>query len=258
MKRAFFRFYAELNDFLPPEERGRTLLYAFQGEPAVKEAIEALGVPHVEVELIVVNGESVDFGYRLRDGDRVAVYPVFESLDISPILKVRPEPLRRIAFAADAHLGKLARLLRLLGFDTVHSPAISDAELVALAREGRILLTRDRELLKHGAVTHGYWVRSTVPLEQAREVVRRFDLGGRIAPFTRCLGCNGVLRLLPPEEGRRRAPPKVAAWCTAYLECPSCGRLFWPGTHYPRLATWVHLLWPSAPTASANGWPRVS
>ncbi|MEN3009693.1 MAG: Mut7-C RNAse domain-containing protein [Candidatus Bipolaricaulaceae bacterium] len=245
MKRAFFRFYAELNDFLPPEARGRPVAYSFLGTPTVKEAIEALGVPHVEVELIVVDGESVDFSYRLRDGDRVAVYPVFESLDVSPILKVRPEPLRRIAFAADAHLGKLARLLRLLGFDTVHSPTLSDEELVALAREGRILLTRDRELLKHGAVTHGYWVRSTVPLEQAREVVRRFDLAGKIAPFTRCLRCNGVLRPLPPEEGKRRAPPKVAAWCTAYLECPSCGGLFWPGTHYPKLAAWVR--WLQAP-----------
>lgn len=242
MKRAFFRFYAELNDFLPPEARGHTLVYPFQGEPTVKEAIEALGVPHVEVELIVVGCESVDFTYRLRDGDRVAIYPVFESLDITPILKVRPEPSRRVAFAADAHLGKLARILRLLGFDTVHSPRISDAELVALAKEGRILLTRDRELLKHGAVTHGYWVRSTAALEQAREVVRRFDLYERCAPFTRCLRCNELLRPLAAEEGRRRAPPKVAAWCTEYLECPACGGLFWPGTHYPKLATWVRLL----------------
>ncbi len=242
MKQAFFRFYAELNDFLPSEVRGRTIPYAFQGEPSVKEAIEALGVPHVEVELVVVNGESVDFNYRLQDGDRVAVYPMFESLDVSAVLKVRPEPLRRIAFAVDAHLGKLARILRLLGFDTVHRPDITDAELVALAQEGRILLTRDRELLKHGAVTHGYWVRSTKALEQAQEVVRRFDLAGRFAPFTRCLRCNGLLRRLPPEEGKRRAPPKVRIWCTEYFECSSCGRLFWPGTHYPKLATWVRLL----------------
>lgn len=242
MKHAFFRFYAELNDFLPPEARGCTLPYAFQGEPTVKEAVEALGVPHVEVELIVVNGESVDFAYRLQDGDRVAVYPVFESLDVSPVLKVRPEPLRRIAFAVDAHLGKLARILRLLGFNTVHRSDISDAELVALAREGRILLTRDRELLKHSAVTHGYWVRSTRALEQAKEVVRRFDLAGKFAPFTRCLRCNGLLRRLPPEEGRRRAPPKVQVWCAEYFECTSCGHLFWPGTHYPRLATWVRML----------------
>lgn len=242
MKHAFFRFYAELNDFLPPEARGHVIPYAFQSEPTVKEAIEALGVPHVEVELIVVAGESVDFGYRLQDGDRVAVYPVFESLDVSPVLRVRPEPLRRIAFVVDAHLGKLARLLRLLGFDTVHHPHISDRELVAWAKEGRILLTRDRELLKHGAVTHGYWVRSTRALAQAEEVVRRFDLAGKFAPFTRCLRCNGLLRQVPPTEGRLRAPPKVRTWCREYFECSSCGQLFWPGTHYPKLATWVRLL----------------
>ncbi|MCS6903121.1 MAG: Mut7-C ubiquitin/RNAse domain-containing protein, partial [Candidatus Bipolaricaulota bacterium] len=113
MSVAVFRFYGELNDFLPPKHRQRDIAYSFQNTPAVKDAIEALGVPHTEVDLIVINGQSVGFSYRLRDGDRVAVYPVFESLDISPIVRLREKPLRRIAFIADVHLGKLARLLRL-------------------------------------------------------------------------------------------------------------------------------------------------
>lgn len=242
MGRAEFRFYAELNDFLAPHLRGRSFVYEFQGQPTVKDAIEALGVPHVEVELIIVNGESVDFSHRLNDGDRVAVYPMFESLDVTEILRIRRAPLRRVAFACDAHLGKLARLLRLLGFDTVHSPGITDAELVELSQRGRIILTRDRQLLKHGGVTHGYWVRSTVPLEQAQEVVRRFDLRDQIAPFTRCLACNGVLQRLPKEEALPRVPPKVREWCEEFLICSGCGRIFWPGTHYPRLASWVEIL----------------
>lgn len=242
MGRAEFRFYAELNDFLPPHLRGRSFAYEFQGQPTVKDAIEALGVPHVEVELIIVNGESVDFSHRLNDGDRVAVYPMFESLDVTEILRIRRAPLRHVAFACDVHLGKLARLLRLLGFDTVHSPGITDAELVELSQRGRIILTRDRQLLKHGGVTHGYWVRSTVPLEQAQEVVRRFDLRDQIAPFTRCLACNGVLQRLPKEEALPRVPPKVREWCEEFLICSGCGRIFWPGTHYPRLASWVEIL----------------
>lgn len=242
MGKAEFRFYAELNDFLPPELRGRSFIYEFFGQPTVKDAIEALGIPHVEVELIIANGESVDFSYRLRHGDRIAVYPVFESLDVQEILRIRRAPLRRISFACDAHLGKLARLLRLLGFDTVHSPKISDPELVALSQAGRILLSRDRQLLKHGGVTHGYWVRSTRPLEQAREVVRRFDLRDRIAPFTRCLVCNGLLRPLPKEEALPRVPPKVREWCEEFLICASCGRIFWPGTHYPKLSAWIELI----------------
>lgn len=242
---AEFRFYAELNDFLPPEFRGRALVYRFSGWPKVKDLIEALGVPHVEVELILVNGESVDFDYRLNDGDRVAVYPVFESLDVREILRIRREPLRRVAFACDAHLGKLARLLRLLGFDTFQRPGITDLELIELSREGRILLTRDRQLLKHGRITHGYWVRSTTPLEQAREVIGRFDLRDKIAPFTRCLVCNGLLRPLPKEEALPRVPPRVREWCEEFFICSTCARVFWPGTHYKKLAEWVHLLCPS-------------
>lgn len=242
MGKAEFRFYAELNDFLPADLRGRSFPYEFSGQPTVKDAVEALGVPHVEVELILANGESVGFEYRLRDGDRIAVYPVFESLDIQELLRIRREPLRQVAFACDAHLGKLARLLRLLGFDTVHRNGIGDEELVALSRAGRILLTRDRQLLKHGGVTHGYWVRSTAPLAQAQEVIRRFDLRKRIAPFTRCLACNGLLQPIPKEEALPQVPPRVREWCEEFLVCPDCGRIFWPGTHYLRLATWVQLL----------------
>ena len=156
MGRATFRFYAELNDFLPPEKRKRDIEYEFFGTPTVKDAIEALGVPHVEVDLVIINGVPVDFSHHLRDGDRVAVYPVFESLDISGVSRLRPKPLREPRFVADVHLGKLVRILRLLGIDVIQPSNPADEELVRISRkEGRILLTRDRHLLKHGKLTHG-------------------------------------------------------------------------------------------------------
>lgn len=236
MNTATFRFYGELNDFLPLERRQRDITYLFKNTPAVKDAIEALGVPHVEVDLILVNSQSVDFSYRLSSGNRVAVYPVFESLDITPLVKLRERPLRRIAFIADVHLGKLARLLRLLGFDTLHSNDYRDEELVATAaREGRILLTRDRDLLKHNAVTHGYWLRSTKPLEQAREVVWRFDLAALVEPFQRCLVCNGLLAPVEKKEVLSQIPHKVALWQEEYFICQRCKKVYWRGTHYPRL-----------------------
>ena len=236
MSTAVFRFYGELNDFLPPKHRQCDIDYSFQNSPAIKDAIEALGVPHTEVDLIVVNGQSVGFSYRLCDGDRVAVYPVFESLDISPIVQLREKPLRHIAFVADVHLGKLARLLRLLGFDTLHSNTYDDSELVAIAaREGRIVLTRDRGLLKHNAVTHGYWLRSTNPMEQAREVVRRFNLETLIDPFRRCLVCNGLLAPVTKAEILAHIPPRVAVEHDEFFRCTSCQKLYWRGTHYPKL-----------------------
>jgi uncharacterized protein with PIN domain len=236
MKTATFRFYAELNDFLPPERQKRSIPYTFHGVPAVKDAIEALGVPHVEVDLVLVNGSSVDFAYHLQPGDQVSVYPVFENLDITPLVRLSGRPLRRSAFIADVHLRKLARLLRLLGFDTAYANDVGDAEIVSQAVENqRIILTRDRELLKHSAVTHGYWVRSTEPLEQAREVVQRFDLSGQVKPFHRCVACNGLIGPVDKQEVLARIPPKTARWLDEYFICRDCGKLYWRGTHVPKL-----------------------
>jgi uncharacterized protein with PIN domain len=233
---ATFRFYAELNDFLPAGRRKVEIPYRFHVSPAVKDAIEALGVPHVEADLILVNGTSVGFEHRLANGDRVSVYPVFESLDIGPVVRLREGPLRRIAFVADVHLRRLARFLRLLGLDVLHSNDYDDAKLVEIsADQGRILLTRDRQILKHGRVTHGYWVRSTDPIEQAREVVRRFDVAGRVRPFSRCLTCNGRLEAVEKKVVAAEIPPKTARWLDEYVRCGACGKLYWRGTHFEPL-----------------------
>jgi len=236
MHSAEFRFYEELNDFLPPDRRKQGFLYAFAGTPAVKDAIEAQGVPHTEVDLILVNGLSVDFDYHLQPGDRVAVYPVFESLDIFPVSRVRPEPLRRIRFIADVHLGKLVRWLRLLGFDTLYRNDLADADIIAIAlEEKRIILTRDLGLLKNKAVTHGYWVRTSSPGEQTREVIQRFTLLRSAAPFSRCLECNGGIEAIARAEAHKSVPPQVAAACDSFNRCRSCGRIYWRGSHHARL-----------------------
>lgn len=184
MKHATFRFYAELNDFLPPEMRFRGIRREFLDDASVKDMIEAFGVPHTGIDLILVNGESVDFSYVVRDADRVSVYPMFESFDIAPLLRVRPQPLREPRFVLDIHLGRLATYLRMLGFDTIYRNNSSDAELARISRdEHRTLLTRDVGLLKRGAITHGYYVRQTAPRKQLDEVLRRFDLANAAAPF---------------------------------------------------------------------------
>jgi len=240
MKHATFRFYEELNDHLPPERRKRDFAHAFSGAPAVKDVIEALGVPHTEVELILVNGESVDFTRPLADGDRVSVYPVFEGVDVTPLLRVRERPLRQTRFVLDGHLGRLATSLRMLGFDTAWLNDAHDAELARVSsEEHRILLTRDRGLLKRSIVTHGYWVRETRPRLQVAEVVRRFDLFGRVAPFSRCLRCNTPLAEVAKEAVLDRLPPRVRESRDRFKSCPGCGGLFWEGTHHQHMRRFI-------------------
>lgn len=229
---AEFRFYEELNDFLPPAQRKRTLRYEFNGRPGIKDSIESFGVPHTEVDLIVVNGESVGFGYPLQHGDRVAVYPVFESFDISPLVKLRDLPLRRTAFVADVNLGKLARRLRMLGFDVLYHNRYRDDEIATIAAaEHRIVLTRDRRLLFIKRITHGYWVRSVNPEQQVREVLSRFDLSAQIRPFRRCIACNGPLQPVAKSEVFDQLEPKTKLYYSDFLRCAGCGKVYWEGSH---------------------------
>lgn len=236
MATARFRFYEELNDFLAYPHRKCEFEYQYARGATVKQAIEALGVPHTEVELILVNGVSVDFAYRLRDGDRVSVYPMFEAFDIGPLLRLRPEPLRVSRFIADAQLGGLARLLRMLGFDTVHDQAYSDRDVVELAqRQSRIILTRDRELLKIRTVTHGCYVHALEPMAQAREILERLQLAASVCPFTLCLCCNLTVTRIEKERVIDRLPPTVAQLHEEYYVCGGCGRVYWKGSHWQRM-----------------------
>jgi uncharacterized protein len=239
---ASLRFYAELRDFLPEELRSGEVTRTFDVPGSVKDMIEACGVPHTEVDLIVANGCSVDFSYLVGEGDHISVYPVFESFDISPIVKLRPEPLREVRFVADNHLGRLARFLRLLGLDTRYETDWSDPELVRISTsEHRILLTRDVELLKNGSLTHGYYVRATNPREQLTEIVGRFHLSGRLAPFSRCMACNGELTPVAKEEIAHRLQPETRTHVDDFVQCTDCKSVYWEGAHHPELLRIVAL-----------------
>jgi uncharacterized protein len=245
MATATFRFYEELNDFLAPERRKREFAAACARAATAKHMIEALGVPHTEVELILVNGESVDFDHPLRDGDRVAVYPKFEALDVTPLLRVRERTLRSIRFVADAHLGGLAHLLRMTGFDTLYDNNFRDDAIEAIAsREGRIVLSRDRELLKRRGITHGCYVRALRSADQLREVFARLDLARSARPFTLCLNCNVPLHGIDKALVQDRLPPSVRARYDRFSTCDRCRRVFWEGSHWHRMRALVDALAP--------------
>ncbi len=236
MAQATFRFYAELNDFLPKNRRFTAFAVPFELPASVKHMIESLGVTHTEVDLILANGEPVDFSYIVQDGDRISVYPVFESLDISPASRLRPEPLRSPRFVLDAHLGRLAVYLRMLGFDALYRNDYADDELALVSsQENRILLTRDRGLLKRSLVSRGYYVRQQDPRRQAIEVVQRFDLRRAFKPFTRCLRCNGLLEPAQEEDVAGQLLPGTQKYFHEFSRCRECGQVYWKGAHYQRM-----------------------
>jgi len=178
MSEAEFRFYEELNDHLPTGRRKRSFAHQFSDRTPVAELIRALGVPLFEVELILVNGESVGGDHLVSDGDRISVYPVFEAFDVTPLVKLRPGPLRRIRFEVDADLSSLGRLLHRLGFDTASSGDTRESGAHTTSREGRILLTRKASRLQENGVTHGLLIRASDPQEQLNEVMERLHLIG--------------------------------------------------------------------------------
>ncbi len=236
MLTASFRFYEELNDFLPKERRKVDFIYSFDRKASIKDCIESMGVPHTEIDLILVNGISVDFSYILTDQDQVSVYPVFELLDITEVTRLRPKPLRDPKFVVDVNLGRLARYLRLIGFDTLYRNDFDDKDLVRISsQQGRILLTRDRNLLKHSVITHGCFVYSTKPLKQIEEVIQRLDLTGTAVPFKRCIRCNGMLQPVEKREIEERLPPLTRKYYEVFWMCGSCEQVYWKGAHYGRM-----------------------
>lgn len=236
MTRLQVRFYGSLNDFLPPERRGVEFTHTVQGPTSVKDLIESLGPPHPEVDVVLVDGEAVDFSHRVEHAQRLAVYPAFTSIDVTPLVRVGPPALPEPRFLLDVGLGRLSGLLRMLGFDTLWRNDYADDVLARLSREEqRILLTRDIGVLKRSEVIHGYFPRETDPSQQLVEVVRRFQLSAHMRPFSRCIACNGALAAASPEEVQGRVPERVQATFTRFQQCPECKRVFWAGSHHTRM-----------------------
>ena len=164
------------------------------------------------------------------------------------LLRLRPSPLRICRFVLDTHLGKLARHLRMLGFDTLYRNDYDDATLAGLGcREKRILLTRDQGLLKRRIVTRGYYVRETRPREQLREVLRRFDLYGNMQPWRRCLTCNGCLAAVQKERVIHRLEVNTRRYFHRFWMCADCGRIYWQGSHYQHMQVFLRELREEAP-----------
>jgi len=229
------RFHGDLNIFLGSKASGEAVIERQLTEKtSIKDVIESCGIPHPEVDMILVDEQSVDFDHTLTNDAKVEVFSV-ENHGTDRAEK-RLQTIGSSMFIADGHLGALARNLRLLGFDVAYDQDANDRELLeVMTRQKRALLTRDRRLLMHAIVQHGYYPRSQNPDEQTIEVIRRFDLSELIAPFTRCLRCNAPLEEADKAEIMDKLEPLTKIYYDQFRRCLNCRQIYWSGSHFPKL-----------------------
>lgn len=248
MATAHFRFDAELNYFLPPGRRQVSFVHIFEQRASVLDMIQAFGVPHPEVGSIEVNGEWVDFSYIVKDGDRIQVYSLSATHPLNPTQHLRSPYPTVFRFVLDVHLGKLANSLRMLGFDTLYRNDYLDEEIAQIsAEQNRIVLTRDRGVLMRSLVTYGYYIRSTDPNQQVLEVLRRFNLFQLVAPFQRCIRCNGLLEVVDKNLIVHQLPQKVQEDIMEFHRCLNCYQIYWKGSHYERMQQFINEVLSSQP-----------
>jgi len=226
--------HGDLDFFLPTRIRGKSIERSLTEKTSIKDVIESCGVPHPEVGLMLLNGKALDFDYGVTRDTEIDVYPPgigYPHFEKNPL---QVAIVRR--FVADGHLGKLARTLRLLGFDVAYDCHANDRQLLAIMEaDSRALLTRDRRLLMHAVVQTGYCPRSHDPDEQTIEVIHRFDLCDLIAPFMRCLRCNAVLQTVTKTEIMEKLEPLTKIYYDQFRRCTGCGQIYWSGSHFTKL-----------------------
>jgi uncharacterized protein with PIN domain len=241
MATGIFYFFDKLMVFLPDNVVDGCVNINFKGHETVKHIIEAIGVPHTEVDVILVNEVSVGFDYRPTDGDIIRVFPRNGDWDERKIQHLQPEPGQNLKFILDGHLGKLASYLRILGFDTRYQNNLDDDVLADIShKEERILLTRDRGLLKRSIVEYGYYIREKTPKKQVVEVLNTFNLHENAEPFSRCAKCNGLLRSTTKEEVFDRLEPRTQLYYEDFKICSQCDQVYWKGSHFRKMNIFVN------------------
>ncbi|WP_013325119.1 Mut7-C RNAse domain-containing protein [Gloeothece verrucosa] len=245
MFQSLLRFEGQLNDLLAPANRRVFFTHSFLENPSIKDVIESLGVPHPEVNVIFINGKTVDFSYSLQHGDQGIIYPhsLFPELPHEAIIQLQPPLPQPVGFVLDVHLGKLASLLRLLGFDTLYRNDYEDAEIAQIsAAQQRIVLTRDKGVLMRKPVVYGYYVRETDPQKQILEVLGRYNLFALSRPMSRCIRCNGIIKPVEKAAIIEQLPRQTCQIYENFYQCNHCNQIYWQGTHYQKMQKMVETI----------------
>ncbi|MFJ3510157.1 Mut7-C RNAse domain-containing protein [Streptomyces luteogriseus] len=219
-------FAPELHVFVPRARAAGAVRAATDGVSGLGHVVESLGVPLTEVGALLVDGREVPVAHVPAAG---------ESVTVRAVARPQQVPGAPLRFLLDVHLGTLARRLRLLGVDTAYeSTDIGDPALAARsAAEHRVMLSRDRGLLRRRELWAGAFVYSTRPEEQLRDVLERFR--PELLPWTRCTACNGVLREAPKDEVADQLKHGTHATYDVFAQCTACGRAYWRGAHHEQL-----------------------
>jgi uncharacterized protein len=234
------RVYEELNAFLPSHQQKKDFTIQIDSNTQIQELLDILKLPISKVDLILLNGESAGLDYQLNAGDRISIYPVFETFNIDSINRLREIPLRRLRFACDVHLGKLAKYLRMLGLDVFYKNDIYYYQIINLSLEQeRIILTKDNELVKDKRITRAYLVKQSNPRMQLFEIISYFDLIGIIKPLSRCLKCNLSVQPVEKNSIKKQVPAPILNLHQSFMKCYGCKRIYWMGSHYQAMMNWI-------------------
>lgn len=233
-------FNQDLRPFLKTNQSQIT--YPLTRRANIKDILEALGIPHTEVGKIILHNRApakkeLTFSYLPQPGDRLEVLAHVPPLDPTQPTLLIPKALGEIRFIVDVNVGKLSRLLRLLGLDTQFHWQQNDQEIAQLAcKEKRIVLTKDLGLLKRNQIQWGHFVRASQPRDQLLEVLNFYGLKPPFKLFSRCLACNTPLKKIPKTIILNRLQPKTELYFHKFKYCPRCAKIFWPGSHQERMS----------------------
>ncbi len=234
---ATYHIHGDLSHLLRQRWRARNpIVLPVTRSTSIKDAIEAFGLPHTEIGSLSCNGSMIDFSKRVEDNDRFAIYPITAPWDIAQPTLLRPAWLHEVRFIVDVNVGRLARYLRMTGFDTLYNPCWTDREiLLSLENDPRILLTRNLDLLKRKQIVYGRCIRATAPADQLREVLHLYNLTGQKQPFSRCLDCNAPLQPAKKQDILHRLEPLTIRYFDVFSLCPHCDKIYWSGSHVDRM-----------------------
>lgn len=210
--------------------------YPLTRRASIKDIIEALHIPHTEISSIFQNDTEISFSHIPEAGERIFLHSFSHGTDVTQPSLLRPDPLPITSFIVDINVGKLARLLRMSGIDTVYDPQWQEKDIAEMAAaDRRILLSRNRDLLRRKCILWGHLVRAEQPEKQLAEVMTLFGLRDAIQPFSRCLQCNALLQPVGKSTILHRLEPLTRKYYRKFHVCPDCEQIFWRGSHHKRM-----------------------